>query len=125
MILGIGIDIEDTGRVEREIARGDWGPGDGVFTPEEIRQCNASRHPGRSFAVRFAAKEAILKALGIAVSDLEIFREIAIEYRRGGRPRVALRRRVLAESERQGVRGIHLTVTGNAGHSGAMVILET
>jgi phosphopantetheinyl transferase (holo-ACP synthase) len=36
VILGLGIDLLETSRVERELSRDEWQPGDGIFTPEEI-----------------------------------------------------------------------------------------
>jgi holo-[acyl-carrier protein] synthase len=64
MIAGVGIDIIEVDRIRRAIDR--WGQRflSRVYTPEEIRYCRARRRPELSFAARFAAKEAAMKALG-------------------------------------------------------------
>ncbi len=64
MILGTGIDIIEVKRIESAIKR--WGDGflNHVFTREEIAYANKHRYPSQHFAARFAAKEAVLKAIG-------------------------------------------------------------
>jgi phosphopantetheinyl transferase (holo-ACP synthase) len=57
VILGLGIDLLENSRVERELARGDWLLGDGIFTREEIRHCSGSREAALGYAACFAAKE--------------------------------------------------------------------
>jgi len=64
MILGSGIDIIEVERIAKTIKR--WGSGflNHVFTEEEIAYAKKHRYPAQHFAARFAAKEAVLKALG-------------------------------------------------------------
>ena len=64
MISGSGIDIIEVGRIKDAIKR--WGDGflNHVFTPQEIAYARKRRFPEEHFAARFAAKEAVLKALG-------------------------------------------------------------
>ena len=61
MIVGLGIDLLENNRVERELARGDWLLNEGIFTREEIKDCSGSRKPALRYAACFAAKEATLK----------------------------------------------------------------
>ncbi|MFH0821130.1 MAG: holo-ACP synthase [Pseudomonadota bacterium] len=65
MILGIGVDVVDVERMERTV-NGRWADAfiRRVFSSEEIVTCRASASPGRAYAARFAAKEAVVKALG-------------------------------------------------------------
>ena len=62
-IIGLGVDLCEIERIERAIAR---HPSfrDRVFTPEEIAYCDAKARPAESYAGRFAAREATIKALG-------------------------------------------------------------
>ena len=62
-IVGLGVDICEIARMERALAR---HPSfrHRVFTPEEIAYCDAKARPAESFAGRFAAREAVIKALG-------------------------------------------------------------
>jgi holo-[acyl-carrier protein] synthase len=124
VIVGLGIDFLEISRVERELARGEWRQGDGIFTPGEIQYCSAASAPGPCFAVCFAAKEATMKALGVPVGDLALFREVEVGRDRDRGYRVVLRDRLKAESEKLGVSSIKLTVTQSATQAGAVVILE-
>ena len=65
MILGTGIDIMEIERIHKAIER--WGDGflKHVFTPAEIKNAQKFKFPYRHYAGRFAAKEAIFKAMGL------------------------------------------------------------
>ena len=64
MILGTGIDLIEIGRIKKAIER--WGDHflDHVFCKEEIDYARKQKNPFQHFAARFAAKEAVLKAIG-------------------------------------------------------------
>ena len=124
MIVGLGIDLVENRRVEQEVARGDWLAGDGIFTSEEINYCRRAKKPGLRFAACFAAKEATLKALGVAPDDLGFFREAEVRAGRDGRCGIVLHRRLGAQGERLGVRQIRLAMASSTKLTGAMVILE-
>ena len=63
---------------------------DDLFTPGEIAYCEAKRYPARHFAARFAAKEALFKALGTGVPRGRRWREVEICNEPTGEPRVFL-----------------------------------
>ena len=65
-----------------------------------------------------------MKALGLRVSDLAMFREIEVEHGTGRKVGVTLHGRLKTESERLGVRCIHLSFARCAGRAEAVVILE-
>ncbi len=122
MVVGIGIDLLCNRRVEKELARGEWRQGDGIFSSEEVRSCNSVGRPARRFAACFAAKEAALKALGVSADDLAVFREVEVGLDSG---RIALHRRLKDRSEQLGVRHIRLSTSVSRDFTGAMVILES
>jgi holo-[acyl-carrier protein] synthase len=62
-IVSVGVDACDIGRMERALARHPTMAGR-VFTPEEIAYCESKARPAESYAGRFAAREAVIKALG-------------------------------------------------------------
>ena len=62
-IVGLGVDLCEIARVERAISRHPTFR-DRVFTPEEIAYCESKARPAESYAGRFAAREATIKALG-------------------------------------------------------------
>jgi holo-[acyl-carrier protein] synthase len=90
MILGIGHDLCDIRRIEKTIARF----GDRfllrVFTREERRKAVSRAHPERTFAKRFAAKEAASKALGTGFRAGVHLCDIGVINAPGGRPTLAL-----------------------------------
>ena len=125
MILGIGFDLVDIARVaalladkgERAVAR--------LFSPGETEYARARAEPARHFAARFAAKEAVYKALagsedarGIGWRDTEV----VIEW--DGRPRLVLHGRAAARAAALGVVRAHVSLTHADLVAGAMVVLE-
>ena len=62
-ILGLGVDLCEIARMERAIGRHPTLR-ERVFTPEEIAYCDSKGRPAESYAGRFAAREAVIKALG-------------------------------------------------------------
>lgn len=62
-ILGLGVDICEIARMERALERHPTMR-ERVFTPEEIAYCDLKARPAESYAGRFAAREAVIKALG-------------------------------------------------------------
>lgn len=124
MIVGLGIDLLENSRVEEELARGDWLLQDGVFTPQEIRQCSGGRRPARRYAACFTTKEATLKAFGVGASDLARFREVEVEVGSRSEYELRLHGRLKTECERLRIKQIWVCVAGNAEHTSAMVVLE-
>lgn len=115
MIIGVGIDVVDIERFGASLER---TPGlrERLFTPGE------SVRPLASLAARFAAKEALAKALGapgnLAWHDAEVFSEAS------GRPRLELRGTVRARADELGAAHVHLSLSHDAGIASAVVVLE-
>lgn len=124
MILAVGTDILDVGRMERELARKDPGLKSRVFTPREIRYCEQKRYPARHFAARFAAKEAFLKAIGTGLSGELRWQEIEVQRNSHGQPRIALSGKTRTFADRLGVRQIRVSLSHTATMAAATVILE-
>ncbi|QZY28567.1 holo-ACP synthase [Nocardioides coralli] len=115
-VIGVGIDVVD---IDRFLASLERTPGllERLFTPAE-----ASRPPA-SLAARFAAKEALAKALGAPVGmawhDAEVESEVS------GRPRFVIRGSVRTRADELGVGTVHLSLSHDAGIASAMVVLES
>jgi holo-[acyl-carrier protein] synthase len=115
-IVGVGIDVVDIDRFGESMER---TPGlrTRLFTPDEAAM------PPASLAARFAAKEALAKALGAPVGmawhDAEVVSESS------GRPLFTLRGTVLARANDLGVGSVHLSLSHDAGIASAMVVLES
>ena len=121
MIVGIGIDIVSISRFAGMIER---RPGvvDRLFTERESTLADGTRRGPASLAARFAAKEAIAKALGappgLAWHDCEVLVNDA------GRPEVHARGTVAAAAEARGIETWHLTLTHDADSAVAQAIAE-
>jgi holo-[acyl-carrier protein] synthase len=124
VILGLGTDFLETSRVERELSRGKWLSENGIFTPGEISYCSSVGKPARRYAACFAAKEAALKALGVQVRDLAMFREVEVEPVSDHEYKLVLHERLKAASEQLGVRRVQLSIAHKAAQVGAVVVLE-
>ncbi|GAB3256820.1 holo-ACP synthase [Alteromonas gracilis] len=115
MIRGIGVDVVDIGRFEESLER---TPAlrERVFTPAEARL------PLASLAARFAAKEALAKALetdgGLQWLDAEVHTAAS------GRPYFAMSGTVAARAAELGVEQVHLSISHDAGIASAFVIVE-
>jgi holo-[acyl-carrier protein] synthase len=83
MIVGMGTDLAEIGRVERSIARFGERFLERVYTAGEIAYCMSKKNSAESFAARFAAKEAGAKALGTGISRGVSWKEF--EVRADGR----------------------------------------
>lgn len=116
MIVGVGIDVVDIERFGESLTR-TRGLSARLFTPAE-----ASR-PLASLAARFAAKEALAKALGAPVGlawhDAEVVSESS------GRPLMEMRGSVAARAAELGVASVHLSLSHDAGIASAVVVLES
>jgi holo-[acyl-carrier protein] synthase len=86
-IIGIGIDATDIPRIERSIARFGNRFLQRVFTDGEIVYCSAKYHSSPSYAARFSAKEAAMKALGTGHAQGVLWKDIEV-IRGGGPPRL-------------------------------------
>jgi len=94
MIVGIGVDVFAVARMARELAKDSRGLREQLFTPEEIAYCEAKHYPAPHYAVRFAAKEALFKALGAAQVNGASWREVEVRNERSGQSHLILHGRL-------------------------------
>jgi holo-[acyl-carrier protein] synthase len=127
MIVGIGMDICDVRRMARELSRPAGGFRDAVFTPDEIAYCESRRSPAQHYAARFAAKEAVFKALGAPRPKMDVasFREVEVRVSEDGPRHVSLGGRLAALAHERRVGGIHLSLSHDCGQAIANVVLES
>jgi len=123
MILGIGTDLFDIARMAKELEK--EGPGflERIFTPSEVAYCEAKRYPARHFAARFAAKEALFKALGDG-GTAACFRDVEVERTGDAPPRLVLHGRVRQAADRLGVTTILVSLSHTDGLATASVVLQ-
>jgi holo-[acyl-carrier protein] synthase len=121
-ILGIGTDITECLRIARMIERHGEQFMDRVYTDEEIRYCQNRREATQHFTGRWAAKEAVLKALGIGSRRGIAWRDIEIRNEPGGRPVVAVRGGIKEIVQRLGVAQIFVSISHCRTHATAYAI---
>jgi holo-[acyl-carrier protein] synthase len=110
-ILGIGTDITECLRIARMIERYGELFLNRVYTPAEIRYCQSRKQATQHFTGRWAAKEAVLKALGTGWARGISWRDIEIRNEPGGKPVVAVRGGAKEVVERQGVARLLVTIS--------------
>jgi holo-[acyl-carrier protein] synthase len=110
-VLAVGVDVVECLRIARMIERYGEQFINRVFTPAEVDYCNSRRHATQEFAGRWAAKEAILKLLGLTLRRGIGFRDIEIRADRSGRPIVGLRGGVRDVVLSQGIEELLVSVS--------------
>jgi holo-[acyl-carrier protein] synthase len=118
-IIGIGVDVVEVDRVERLLDR---RPSfrRRVFTPEEVSYCESKATPAGSYAARWAAREACIKALG-GIRNLK-WQDIAVERAPTGAPRLALKGGARARADRIGVADVLVSFTHESSMATAFCI---
>jgi holo-[acyl-carrier protein] synthase len=110
-ILGIGTNVTECLRIARLIERHGELFINRVYTPEEIRFCRNRTQPTQHFAARWAAKEAVLRALGTTWRRGIAWCDIEVRNEPGGRPVVCVRGGVKEVVEQLGVSDILVSIS--------------
>jgi len=125
MILGTGVDIAEVSRIRESIERfGERFLGR-IFTDGEIRYCEKKASLFESYAARFAAKEAGMKALGTGWSHGVRWRDIEVVRPQGQRPTLQFHGEAAAIAAKLGTKNIALSITHTSEQALAHVILES
>lgn len=124
MIIGIGTDIVEVPRIAAKLAKGD-GFRNLVFTPFEISYCEQQTNRAESYAARFAAKEAVLKAFGTGWGNGGInFDEIEVRNDAAGKPEIFLIGNGANRYAVMGIKKIWVSLSHEKSAAVAMVIIE-
>lgn len=122
MIIGVGVDLVDVERFTRMISKS-TSMIDRLFTSGEARDTSGTSRSTESLAARFAAKEAVVKALGdrglLRPNDVEV---LTFE---SGRPGLVLRGELLSISDELGITNWHVSLAHDGGQAIAYVIAES
>ena len=124
MIRGIGIDLVEIGRIERAVER--WGQRflERVFCPEETARCLKRAKPASCLALRFAAKEAFAKALGLGIRSGLTWHDIEVVNDEFGRPGLRLKIRAQELLGSVGAERTWLSLSDESTIAAAVVVLE-
>jgi len=123
MIFGIGVDVLQAERFRATHAKFGQRLVDRLLMPEELAQFAGSKQPQRFLAMRFAAKEAIVKAMGTGFAHGVWIRDVGVVSNAWGRPEVVYSPRGERVRRQLGVGAGHVTLTDEAGLIVAVAVL--
>lgn len=124
MIFGTGIDIVDISRFERFVHEGKDALFQRVFTPGEIEYCNRKKRSAQHFAIRFAAKEAFFKAVGLGLREGMTWKDVEVVKNDLGKPDLELHGRAAVIFAEMALIRSHTALSHDGAYAVAMVVLE-
>jgi len=121
-MIGIGVDVVEIDRFRRSLARTP-SMRDRLFTPAELAYVAPKSDPVPSLAARFAAREAVMKSLGLGLGAFG-FQEVWVERATSGSPSLRITGRALELADSAGVTRWHLSLTHSDSVAIAYVVAE-
>ena len=125
MIFGVGTDVVELARIEETYRRFGERFARRILMDEELALFRQSKTPVRFLAMRFAGKEATVKAMGTGFAHGMWVRDVGITSNAWGRPLVIFSERGLKVCERLGIGAGHVSLTDDAGLVIAFAVCET
>jgi len=125
VIFGIGVDVLEAARIKKVYDRFGGHFLDRLLLPAERAQLAKTKRIERFLAMRFAAKEAIVKAMGTGFAHGMWIRDVGVVQNAWGRPEVVYSQRGEKMRRKLGIGGGHITLTDEAGLIVAVAVLET
>ncbi|HKS94505.1 MAG TPA: holo-ACP synthase [Terriglobia bacterium] len=125
MIVGTGVDIAETVRIEHVLGRHGERFAARVFTPEEIAYCEKFKNKAERYAARFAAKEAAFKALGTGWGNGVRWLDVEVVHQPSGKPELVLRGRAEELARELGVTRTAVSISHADHYVVAQVIFES
>lgn len=123
MILGTGVDIIETARVEESVKKFGDRFLNRCFWPVEIEYCRAMKFPARHFAARFAAKEAVAKAFGTGIGRHLGWKDMEIAKRDSGEPYLKLHGKGADLARVRGVKDVFVSLSHCREYAAAHAVL--
>lgn len=124
VIVGVGLDVIEVARMEAVLRRHPERAAARLFTAAERAACARRARPAECFAARFAAKEALLKALGCGLGGGLSWRDMEVAANERGDPHLVLSGAARALLRRRGGTRTHLSFSHDAGIAAAVVVVE-
>lgn len=124
MIIGVGTDLCEIGRIERALDRFGERFARRILVESELERFYANRRPAAYLAKRFAAKEALSKALGTGIHFPMNWHNVAVENATSGKPALRFSEPLSELLRRRGIKQAHVSLTDETGMACAFVVLE-
>jgi holo-[acyl-carrier protein] synthase len=121
-IIGIGVDIVEVARLDAAIQRQGKSLLDRCFLPGEQMYCNSQHLPARAYAARFAAKEAVAKALGTGFGAQLEWLSVEVRRKASGEPFIVLLGVGAQTAKRLGVTDLFLSMSHSDHYAVANVV---
>jgi holo-[acyl-carrier protein] synthase len=125
MIFGVGTDIVEMSRMEATWARFGERFAERILMDQEIALFRRTKNPARFLAMRFAGKEATVKAMGTGFAHGVWLRDVGITNNDWGRPLIIWSERGREVCDRLGIGKGHVSLTDDAGLVMAFAVVET
>ena len=125
MIVGTGVDIAETSRIEQVLERHGDRFSKRIYTPAEIAYCEKFKNKAERYAARFAAKEAAFKALGTGWGNGVHWVEVEVTHLKSGKPELVLTGRALEVAKGLGVTRSSVSISHSDRYVVAQVIMES
>ncbi len=123
-VRGIGVDVVQVSRIQHSLERFGARFEARVFTAGELEYCRRHTDPLPHLAARFAAKEAVFKAIGTGLSAGVAWKQAEVIQPGGRQPQLALTGAALERLRSLGAEHAHLTLAHDAGVAVACVVIE-
>jgi holo-[acyl-carrier protein] synthase len=124
VIVGIGTDLCEIGRVQRVLERHGERFARRILVDSELDRFHQHRKPAAYLAKRFAAKEAFSKAMGTGIHFPVNWHNVSVENGRSGRPLLRFSEPLAVLLRNRGITSTHLSITDETGMACAFVVLE-
>jgi holo-[acyl-carrier protein] synthase len=125
VILGSGVDLIEVARFERELARRGRSLAEELFSAGELAWCRRRRRASEGYAMAWAAKEALFKALGTGKAGRMAWHDVALAWPEGAtQPAMRLAGETAEVARRLDVTGVYCAVTATREHAVAWVVIE-
>lgn len=124
MIIGVGIDNVQSKRMKEMLLKWADRVENRVFDEEELNYSKSKGETHLHLAARFAAKEALFKAMGKGLSEGMTWTDVTVLNDEAGKPHVHLKRKAKEIADRMGVAAIHVSLSHTDECAMAVVILE-
>ena len=122
-ILGTGVDIVETARIQDSLDKFDERFLSRCFLPDEVAYCRSMKFPALHFAARFAAKEAISKAFGTGIGHQFGWKDVEICKRDSGEPYAVLRGKGEELARARGVTGVFVSLSHCKAYAAAHAVI--
>lgn len=125
MIVGIGTDIVEIKRITKLLSKRKKSFVERILSSSEMQEYDAQMHPEKYLAKRWAAKEAVSKALGTGITQGVAFTDITVGHLESGQPVIMLEGKTAEISNQKNISRWSISISDEKQHAIAFVVAES